>query len=103
VHRPRQCGCCYEIFETDNELKEHTDLINCDPGPPELKEGINLEEWEVIEEFLKIKKGKNSTGKSRMEVDSDNWYKISGLLFPDDDPPSNPCKSTNHIKIWYLK
>jgi hypothetical protein len=57
----------------------------CDIGFSSLKEGIDDDQWEKIDNVL-CKKGQKHIS------DFDRWYTIWDILFPDVKAPSNPCK-----------
>jgi hypothetical protein len=61
--------------------------------PPELKEGIDNQQWEMIERILRIRKAKTETGKTQLQEDDiAKWFAIWRILFPHIPEPSNPCR-----------
>ena len=86
VHMVAQCYRCYLIFQDQTELKVHCRIPEgCHMGLPSLKEGIDNEQWEKIDDVL------GKIGQKHIS-DFDRWYTIWDILFPGIAPRSNPCK-----------
>jgi hypothetical protein len=61
-------------------------------GAAYLKEEIDDEKWEEIENVLSMKGKKNINDRSR-------WYEIWRILFPGLREPSNPCRYNGPVFI----
>jgi hypothetical protein len=68
----------------------HAQHEQCSPRSPSLKEGIDDDQQEEIDEIFKNRRGISSSEKVRLQVEK--WFDAWRFLFPGVKEPSHPCK-----------
>jgi len=90
VHRPLQCERCYASFGDLKELRAHRQSVGCEREPDDMKERIDDSQMDEIEQLLRVRRGLSSREKE--QHDTENWFSIRAILFPDTAKPDHPCR-----------
>jgi len=64
---------------------DHGQNEQCSPRSPSLKEGINDDQQEEIDEIFKTKRGISSSEKAKLQIEK--WFDAWRILFPGVKEP----------------